>query len=659
MRKKGFTLIELLAVIVILAVIALITIPMILGVIEKSRKAAFKDSVYGIIESADLYIASNLGVPDGEFVCNGKKCYKEEQKLNFKGEVPISGTVLIENNKVSVSFLSNGKYCANGTREELKISDDCISLDETEAEVNEELISYTSTTNIINIILPNDFAIDKESGIKEYQVTLNGETKVIEYDGIDKIVTFNELKQATEYEAKIKVINNNDIEKEVILLTKTLEFNNPSITLTNTPETAVNGYLKSQVANIEYDKTNIENPTYYVKTTREGVSSIEVTKSCGTGTTPGECSDIESTTTLAANTWYQVSGNLDVTYDQLATEEATIYALTYDGVNYSGTVTATISKITKEVSYTVNHYQMNVSGSGYTLKETETLKSYVYFEITPSVKSYGGFSSPTTKTITLADGSNVVNYYYSRNRYTVTVNRGTGIASVSGAGTYYYGASVTVGYTLSTGYNFSRWSGTYTASSFTMPASNVSMTANGVAKTFTITFNANGGSVSTTSKTVTYASTYGTLPTPSRSSQAMDNLGMGTSLQTGVNATIYYTFLGWYTAASGGTQVTSSSTVSITGNQTLYAHWGAYAPSGNVWFGVEGLNATSSAVVTVYNYGYNYITLTLNGSNATPYLNGSAVAWSTRYYIGGSSSVTIQAISSVTNTRAMYWTLSN
>ena len=38
MKNKGFTLIELLAVIVILAIIALIATPTILGVIEKSKK---------------------------------------------------------------------------------------------------------------------------------------------------------------------------------------------------------------------------------------------------------------------------------------------------------------------------------------------------------------------------------------------------------------------------------------------------------------------------------------------------------------------------------------------------------------------------------------------------------------------------------------------
>lgn len=71
-------------------------------------------------------------------------------------------------------------------------------------------------------------------------------------------------------------------------------------------------------------------------------------------------------------------------------------------------------------------------------------------------------------------------------------------------------------------------------------------------KNVKITFNTNGGSVSQNSKTVTSGSTYGSLPTPLRDG---------------------YTFDGWYTSASGGSQVTSSSTCSS--NITLYAHWTA------------------------------------------------------------------------------------
>ena len=42
--KKGFTLIELLAVIVILGIIAVITTPLIMGVIENARKSAVLSS---------------------------------------------------------------------------------------------------------------------------------------------------------------------------------------------------------------------------------------------------------------------------------------------------------------------------------------------------------------------------------------------------------------------------------------------------------------------------------------------------------------------------------------------------------------------------------------------------------------------------------------
>ena len=72
--KKGFTLIELLAVIVILAVIALITTPMILGVIETSKVEAAKASATGYIESIEVYI--------GTSEINNKTNLKANEKYN-------------------------------------------------------------------------------------------------------------------------------------------------------------------------------------------------------------------------------------------------------------------------------------------------------------------------------------------------------------------------------------------------------------------------------------------------------------------------------------------------------------------------------------------------------------------------------------------------
>ena len=55
-KNKAFTLIELLAVIVILALIALIAVPRVLDTLQSSRKAAFKQSAIGVLDSVDLYV---------------------------------------------------------------------------------------------------------------------------------------------------------------------------------------------------------------------------------------------------------------------------------------------------------------------------------------------------------------------------------------------------------------------------------------------------------------------------------------------------------------------------------------------------------------------------------------------------------------------------
>ncbi|MBE6686927.1 MAG: hypothetical protein E7591_06805 [Ruminococcaceae bacterium] len=68
----------------------------------------------------------------------------------------------------------------------------------------------------------------------------------------------------------------------------------------------------------------------------------------------------------------------------------------------------------------------------------------------------------------------------------------------------------------------------------------------------TMTLNPNGGTVSQTKKYCVFGTAFGTLPTPTRSG---------------------YTFLGWYTAASGGTKITASTTVNTSGPKTYYAQW--------------------------------------------------------------------------------------
>lgn len=67
-----------------------------------------------------------------------------------------------------------------------------------------------------------------------------------------------------------------------------------------------------------------------------------------------------------------------------------------------------------------------------------------------------------------------------------------------------------------------------------------------------VTFDSNGGSIVETENRVYYGQTYGELPIPTRSNHG---------------------FVGWFTEASGGTQITSDSVVTAHVNQKLYAHW--------------------------------------------------------------------------------------
>lgn len=145
--------------------------------------------------------------------------------------------------------------------------------------------------------------------------------------------------------------------------------------------------------------------------------------------------------------------------------------------------------------------------------------------------------------------------------------------------------------TPATGYNFKHWiyndssaSGGYSESTTNPLKITITgkrdITAVFELKSYTVTWNANGGTVSPASTTKTHGSTLGTLPTPTRASTAEYS----------------YTFAGWFTAASGGTQI--SSTTTVTGNVTYYAHWTATKRSYTATFNGNGGSTPSPSSIT-------------------------------------------------------------
>ena len=112
MKEKGFTLIELLAVIVILVVISLITVPMITNVIEESKKKALASSVEGLVESANLYAIENDGVYEFLFDKEHQGSTIKGESLEYKGNINGEGKLYLDKEGNTSICISNDKYYA-------------------------------------------------------------------------------------------------------------------------------------------------------------------------------------------------------------------------------------------------------------------------------------------------------------------------------------------------------------------------------------------------------------------------------------------------------------------------------------------------------------------------------------------------------------------
>ncbi|MBR3769567.1 MAG: leucine-rich repeat protein [Lachnospiraceae bacterium] len=111
-----------------------------------------------------------------------------------------------------------------------------------------------------------------------------------------------------------------------------------------------------------------------------------------------------------------------------------------------------------------------------------------------------------------------------------------------------------------TGYTFAGWytlpqnGEPVTAETICTNDTDTTIYAQWLVNQYTITFDANGGSVDITEMVVTFDSVYGELPIPTREG---------------------YTFKGWYTDKEAGQLIEKDVKVSITQSQTVYARWEA------------------------------------------------------------------------------------
>lgn len=180
-------------------------------------------------------------------------------------------------------------------------------------------------------------------------------------------------------------------------------------------------------------------------------------------------------------------------------------------------------------------------------------------------------------------------------------------------------------------YNENQAVGTPVQNLTTVNGETVVITAVWTPKTYTVTFNANGGTCSITSDHAVYPNEV-TLPTPTR---------------TG------YTFNGWYTAASGGNKVGGADeTYTPTANITLYAQWAPISytitvTTSNATVKVNGTEVSNNGTVSIQ-YGTQVtveVTYSQTESQSTTIKGADGTTYTSPFSMPAQS-VTINATSS-------------
>ena len=222
----------------------------------------------------------------------------------------------------------------------------------------------------------------------------------------------------------------------------------------------------------------------------------------------------------------------------------TITSIYRSGLAVSITSTGTLTVSGGTLQNTEGGYSLNIENGGQATQTGGTISGSINTNSNGTF-NYEGGTNPEHSTITFVanGGSGTMDPQYVQN----------GVATALTANSF-----------TRDDYSFDGWkdgSGTSYADGATVNInSDMTLTAqwkeSSAPTTYTITFDANGGTVSPTSGTTDASGKLSSLPTPTWSG---------------------HDFSGWFTAANGGTQVTTNTV--FTGSDTIYAHWAGTPPA--------------------------------------------------------------------------------
>ena len=643
LNKKGYTLIELLAVILIIGLILVLSTYGIIKAVKSSKGKAATLSEKSIKEAAETYATEKnddssywLDITDKEnkYFCitieelmNKGLLDKKAESTKFKK----SDFVLVKKNKVT-NVNSKAEILTNdNNNDDYKVCSGNI--------VNEKVTEYpkldSGTSYTDEIEVPFTDAKTNPSSTMSDKVCMYGDsTANIKEIGVIEGNTckLQGLKQNEKYYLRVCMKTSrgsylcSNTESR-----STLQVKKPTYT------------LSSNTLTIKYNNANIKGEAkYYFKSTIKGTSNINV-KRCTLSNNIFTCDG--NTTTIEKNTWYQSSSD-QISVSYTTTGKASVTARTVDkSNNYSeSTKDFTINKYTitfiKEPADKIGGGTINITKScyaisgqscsitspdiekkGYTIIGWNTNKnattsiwnintsksissSATYYPIlkaniyTITLNNQGATSSGTKKVYYQYNTTKTINgttcYYYTNSSLTTCLSGGYNINKPSKTGYSFKGYYTS---TNGSGTNYVNSSGTFINNAY-KTIGDKTLYANWQANTYTITYNANGGSGAPSSQSYTYDPNNDTVfylssTTPSRSG---------------------YTFLGWSlssTATSASYSAGQRWGTHNANNYTLYAVWKktvtVCGENGHVWK-TRGIKIISTRFTWTCTRGENHTT---------------------------------------------------
>ena len=208
MKNKGFTLIELLAVIIVISLISIITIPKINDQLEQSRKNISKNAALNYKKAISDYtmheqmnknnieLNGTYNINQNGYLYNKTNTYE----IEFDGEKPINGNLVYSNNELQSGCITINKYSISFENGEISV-------------IAKGTCEYSEITPMPEIVTSGDGLYKSETDQNRYIFRGENPNNWIELNEGTEQLPNNVMYRIISYEpdGTIKVIRNQSI----------------------------------------------------------------------------------------------------------------------------------------------------------------------------------------------------------------------------------------------------------------------------------------------------------------------------------------------------------------------------------------------------------------------------------------------------------------